>query len=77
MITSDSKLDLLGYSIDSKLDLLKQRYAEMIVDSMDMDTLVNIAVDGITQNIKDWEEIDIKEEVIDLYGSMTWDQLNT
>ena len=49
----------------------------MIVDSMDMDTLVNIAVDGITQNIKDWEEIDIKEEVIDLYGSMTWDQLNT
>jgi|TARA_R110002020_G_scaffold54452_11_gene151872 hypothetical protein len=62
---------------DSKLDLLKQRYAEMIVDSMDMDTLVNIAVDGITQNIKDWEEIDIKEEVIDLYGSMTWDQLNT
>jgi hypothetical protein len=62
---------------DSKLDLLKQRYAEMIVDSMDMDTLVNIALDGITQNIKDWEEIDIKEEVIDLYGSMTWDQLNT
>ena len=62
---------------DSKLDLLKQRYAEMIVDSMDMDTLVTIAVDGITQNIKDWEEIDIKEEVIDLYGSMTWDQLNT
>jgi|TARA_X000001382_G_scaffold26289_2_gene16809 hypothetical protein len=62
---------------DSKLDLLKQRYAEMIVDSMDMDTLVNIAVDGITQNIKDWDEIDIKEEVIDLYGSMTWDQLNT
>ena len=62
---------------DSKLDLLKQRYAEMIVDSMDMDTLVNIAVDGITQNIKDWDEIDIKEEVIDLYGSMTLDQLNT
>lgn len=51
-----------------QLDQLKNNYAEMIVESMDMDTLITFAVEAIEDNIKDWDEEDVKEEIIDLYG---------
>lgn len=51
-----------------QLDQLKNNYAEMIVESMDMDTLITFAVEAIEDNIKDWDEEDVKEEILDLYG---------
>lgn len=51
-----------------QLDQLKNNYAEMIVEGMDMDTLITFAVEAIEDNIKDWDEQDVKEEIIDLYG---------
>ena len=51
-----------------QLDQLKNNYAEMIVDGMDMDTLITFAVEAIEDNIKDWDEQDVKEEIVDLYG---------
>ena len=38
---------------EQQLDQLKTNYAEMIVDSLDMDSLVTLAVESIEQNIKD------------------------
>ena len=54
-----------------QLDQLKTNYALMIVDGMDMDTLITLAVESIEQNMKDWDEDDVKEEVLDYYGEET------
>jgi len=59
----------------SKLDQLKLNYAEMIVDGMDMNTLITFAVESIEQNMKDWDEEDVKSEILDLYDEETWESL--
>ena len=50
-----------------QLDQFKFNYAEMIVDQMDMDTLITFAVESIEQNLKDYTEEELKEEILDLY----------
>jgi len=59
----------------SKLDQLKLNYAELIVEGMDMDTLITFAVESIEQNIKDWDEDDVKSEILDLYDEETLEGL--
>ena len=51
-----------------QLDQFKLNYAEMIVEGMDMDSLITFAVESIEQNIKNWDENDVKEEIVDHYG---------
>jgi len=58
-----------------QLDQFKLNYAEMIVEGMDMDTLITFAVESIEQNIKDWDEDDVKEEILDLYDEETLESL--
>ena len=52
----------------NQMDQLKNAYAEMIVDGMDMNSLITFAVEAIEQNLKDYDLDDIKEEIIDCYG---------
>ena len=59
-----------------QLNKLKESYTEMILDGMDMDTLVQFAFDSIMDNIKDWDEEDVKEEVLDLYDEEMWQDLS-
>jgi len=66
---TDSKLT------KSQLEQLKCNYAEMIVEGMDMDSLITFAVESIEKNLKDWDEDDIKEEVLDYYGDETLEGL--
>lgn len=66
---TDSKLT------PTQLDQLKLNYAEMIVEGMDMDSLITFAVESIEKNLKDWDEDDIKEEVLDYYGDETLESL--
>lgn len=66
---TDSKLT------KSQLEQLRCNYAELIVEGMDMDTLITFAVESIEQNIKDWDEDDIKEEVLEYYGDETFEGL--
>jgi hypothetical protein len=61
----------------NKLDTLKNAYAEMIVEGMDMNTLITFAVESIEQNIKDYDMEDLKEEIIDCYGEETWTDMNS
>ena len=66
---TDSKLTA------SQLDQLKLNYAEMIVEGMDMDSLITFAVESIEQNIKNWDEDDVKSEILDYYGDETLEGL--
>ena len=52
----------------NQIDQLKNTYAEMIVEGMDMDDLITFAVESIEQNLKDYDMDDLKEEIIDCYG---------
>ena len=60
---------------ESDLFTLKENYANMIVDGMDIDTLAQFAYDSIMDNLKDYEEKDIEAEIIDLYGEETYNDL--
>ena len=52
----------------NQIDQLKNAYAEMIIEGMDMNSLITFAVESIEQNLKDYDLNDIKEEIIDCYG---------
>ena len=52
----------------NQIDQLKNTYAEMIVEGMDMNSLITFAVESIEQNLKDYDMDDLKEEIIDCYG---------
>ena len=58
-----------------QLDQLRLNYAEMIVEGMDMDSLITFAVESIEQNLDDWTEDEIKGEILDHYGEETLNDL--
>ena len=60
---------------ESQLFQLKENYVNMIIDGMDMDSLVQFAFDNIIENLKDWDEEDIKEEILACYDEETWEDL--
>ena len=61
----------------NQIDQLKNAYAEMIVEGMDMNSLITFAVEAIEQNIKDYDMEDLKEEIIYCYGEETWTDMNS
>ena len=58
-----------------KLAQVKANYANLIVDGMDMKTLEQFAVEMVEQNMKDWDEDDVKSEILDYYGEEIWNDL--
>ena len=58
-----------------ELDKLKDNYANLIVDGMDMNSLITFAVESIVQNIETWDEEDVKAEILDNYGEETLNDL--
>jgi len=59
----------------AKLDSIKRAYVEMLVESMDMNMLIEIAEDSIMETFKNYEYDDIKEEVIDAVGEDVWQDI--
>jgi len=60
---------------DSELLQLKENYANMIIDGMDMDDMWQMCFDMLMDAYKDCTEEDIKEEVIDLYDEEVLESL--
>ena len=58
-----------------QLHELKCNYAEMIVDDMDLKTLMIMAFDVIVENLKDYSEEDMKEEIVELYDEKILEEL--
>ena len=52
---------------NEQLNQLKENYANMIVDGMDLDDMYQMCFDMLMDAYKDCTEEDIKEEVLDLY----------
>ena len=56
---------------ESDLFELKENYVNHIIDGMDIDTLCAYAKDCMlngTDGISEWNESEIKEEIVDVYG---------
>jgi len=53
---------------EDQLEKMKENYASMIVEGMDMNSLITFAVDSIMQNMEMWDQVDLTEEIKDLYG---------
>ena len=66
---------LLTNMNDDQLDKLRDNYAYLIVDGMDMDSLVTFAVETIAHNLETWTEDEIKGEILDHYGDETLNDL--
>jgi len=58
-----------------QLDDLKSNYCEMIMDGMDMDTLIQLAYDLLMDSYADSTEAELKEEILDLYDEETLNDL--
>jgi len=52
---------------NEQLNQLKENYANMIVEGMDMDDMVQMCFDMLMDADQDCSEEEIKEEIIDLY----------
>ena len=63
---------------ESDLFELKENYINHIIDGMDIDTLCAYARDCMlngTDGIKEWNESEVKEEIVDMYGEDTLNDL--
>ena len=60
---------------DSDLHALKENYANHIVDGMDMNDLWTFAVETLMHNMEMWDEQELEEEITDLYGEETFQDL--
>ena len=58
-----------------KLQQLKDNYANMIVDSLDMDSLCQLAFDLLVSNFDDISEEQLMAEIVDLYDEETLNDL--
>jgi len=58
-----------------QLDDLKSNYCEMIIDGMDMDTLIQLAYDLLMDSYADSTEAELKEEILYLYDEETLNDL--
>ena len=45
----------------------RERYCEMILDQMDMDTLQTLAYDLLLDNYENFNQVEIEAEIEDLY----------
>jgi len=58
-----------------QLQQFKYNYCEMIIDGMDMDTLVTLAHDLLMDAYDKCTEEEIKEEILDLYDEEVLENL--
>ena len=60
-----------------QLDSIKQRYAELLVEGMDMNLLIEFAEDCIVKNLNCYDIEDLKGEITECYGEETWTDMNS
>jgi len=60
---------------DSELLQLKENYANMIVDGMDLDDMYQMCFDMLMDAYKDCTEEEIRGEIVDLYDEEVLESL--
>lgn len=52
---------------EQQMTTFRERYCEMILDQMDMDTLQTLAYDLLLDNYENFNQVEIEAEIEDLY----------
>ena len=60
---------------EEQLSEIKDAYAEMIVDGLDHKNMYRIVFDYLRTEIDSATEGELKEEIVDVYGTETWEGL--
>ena len=61
---------------NEQLSILKDNYAELIVDGLDHKDMYRIVFDYLRSEIESSNEDELKEEIVDMYGEDKWDELS-
>jgi len=77
LYTEILKSDLMTELNPAQFEELKEAYAYMIVDDMDMKTLVQLAIDSIVQNLQSYNQEELKDEIVELYDEEVLNNLLT
>ncbi len=70
IIKSNKQSDLT----DSQRDQLREQFAELVVDGMDMKTLVQYVYDDLIEYYEDCSDVELKEQIDD-YDEDLYDEL--
>ena len=60
---------------EEQLSILKDEYAEMIMDNMDYKDMERLLFDVIRGDMEMSNEEELKKEIIDFYDIETWEEL--
>ena len=60
---------------EEQLSEIKDAYAEMIVDGLDHKNMYRIVFDYLRTEIDSATEGELREEIVDVYGTETWEGL--
>ena len=61
---------------NEQLSILKDNYAELIVDGLDHKDMYRIVFDYLRSEIESSSEDELKEEISDMYGEDKWQELS-
>lgn len=75
LYTEITKSESIMNLTESQFDQLKESYAYMIVDDMDMKTLVQLGIDSIVENLKSYDQDELRDEIVELYDEEVLDNL--
>ncbi len=65
-----------AYTWTDDFSTLVERYAEHIMDSMDMKTMEQFVFDTLVQNLNDYTEEELITEISESYGDEWFDEHN-
>ena len=59
---------------DAQFDSIAERFAELVVDGMDMKSLVSYVIDDLTEYYEKCDEHELRE-LVDEYDEELWDEM--
>jgi len=57
------------------MDNLRNNYASLIVEGMDMTTLVQVAMEMIEENLSSYSDAELENEIVELYSEEVLEDL--
>jgi hypothetical protein len=64
-----------AYTWTDNLSTVVERYAEFVMDTMDMKTMEQFVFDSLVENLKTYTPEELENEIVENYGSELFDDM--
>jgi hypothetical protein len=64
-----------AYTWTNDFSTVVERYAEFVMDTMDMKTMEQFVFDSLVENLKTYTPEELENEIVENYGSELFDDL--